>query len=814
MSDKPDNFDLPSSWMPLYEAPSREGLKTFPTAKDISASDVVEFDNIKGAENPEGKAAGGDGHAPYQSRFKGWVRTVALVVVLVFLPEQASWAFNYNPMTLWGSKDQPVVSVPPDASADEVVSARIAASVNQLLNQIAYKENTRVQLQLSDNRVSNPELSQRKLLIDSSTVFTQNRIRRITEWLQEPSIHPLNCGVYALKDILASYDVDASLEELSVSSLMVDLISDIVRPGEEKLKTSLFAISKIVDAYGIDLKAAKLEPANVVQLNTPFIANFDSEHFVTVKAIDDAQVYYSDIGREQVASKTEFIAQLSGFVLAPDLERQTDIAFEYVPDSMTPFVWGNKWVDKSDDLPGILSTGELIVGAVITAVTSFVGGAIGNVAISTILGTFAFSMGSSSFSGSLGEAIAVSCINNGGDAEACTSKANAWATGVSIGLSLGAAGLTAGSGGGEAKVDFSNFDWGAAIRGMATQGAIMAAEYGYAKVLDAALDKIAPNMDQYIKDGIVGISSSLAAQVTVLPLAGLIFEGTSAVTYKTAKDGTKVARTTAGKILAKLGSGVKTGWTMAWKSAVAGLAGLLVRLGMCELGELMVKGQVDENGKQKKNPFAGDSMLSQAIGMITQAVFLKAMEKGVLAEKAGRENVRNQAEQERTKAQNNKRQELESGREQTAKANAEIAKSQFFFDNPGVTEEEAQAEYTRVYEGSKAEISDLEIAKIKAAGDEAFYACYTKENVDEAVAEIKMYGKIAGSQEKDKAKVTIGSLGITEGSPLTQTQIDNATAEYGTLMAGAFSEYAKEEATAAINDKKVKGEIESSAKNE
>ena len=37
-------------------------------------------------------------------------------------------------------------------------------------------------------------------------------------------------------------------------------MNDIVRPGEAKLKTSLFAIKKIVDAYGLDLKAAKVAP--------------------------------------------------------------------------------------------------------------------------------------------------------------------------------------------------------------------------------------------------------------------------------------------------------------------------------------------------------------------------------------------------------------------------------------------------------------------------------------------------------------------------------------------------------------------------
>ena len=131
-------------------------------------------------------------------------------------------------------------------------------------------------------------------------MFTRNRIREITDWLKDPGIHPLNCGVYAMKDLLASQKVEVPLEELSVATLIVDLMSDIVKPGEPKLKTSLYAINKVAGAYGLDFKPAKLDPVDILKLKTPFIANFGSEHFVTVNAVDEKNVYFTDIGRAAV----------------------------------------------------------------------------------------------------------------------------------------------------------------------------------------------------------------------------------------------------------------------------------------------------------------------------------------------------------------------------------------------------------------------------------------------------------------------------------------------------------------------------------
>jgi len=61
---------------------------------------------------------------------------------------------------------------------------------------------------------------------------------------------------------------------------MVDIMGDVVKPGDPTLKTSLYSINKVVDAYGINFRAAKLHPKEVPKLETPFIASFSDEHFV------------------------------------------------------------------------------------------------------------------------------------------------------------------------------------------------------------------------------------------------------------------------------------------------------------------------------------------------------------------------------------------------------------------------------------------------------------------------------------------------------------------------------------------------------
>ena len=62
----------------------------------------------------------------FKSSFKAWIRTVALIVILVFTPEQISWAFHYNPAVLWGERKV-------DAYLGVKEAATISESIRDLL---------------------------------------------------------------------------------------------------------------------------------------------------------------------------------------------------------------------------------------------------------------------------------------------------------------------------------------------------------------------------------------------------------------------------------------------------------------------------------------------------------------------------------------------------------------------------------------------------------------------------------------------------------------------------------------------------------
>ncbi|HQP10577.1 MAG TPA: cysteine peptidase family C39 domain-containing protein, partial [Candidatus Omnitrophota bacterium] len=782
MSDKIDNYDLPGSWMVPYETPSREGLKTFPSAKDISAPDIMTYDSVNGSDQ-----------APaFRSRFSGWLRTVALIVVLVFLPEQVSWAFNYNPGTIWGSKDQPVVSVAPDASNDEIVSARIAASVNHLLNQVAYREKTRVQLQLSNNAIANPELGKRDLFIDSDTVFTKSRIRRITEWLQAPDIHPLNCGVYALKDILSGFDVDASLEELSVSSLMVDLLSDIVRPGEEKLKTSLFAISKIVDAYGLDLKSAKLAPADVLRLKTPFIANFGSEHFVTVNKIDGDQVQYSDIGSAQVSPKQDFISQLSGFVLAPDLEEQKDIAFEYVPDSMTPFIWGNKWISKADDLPGMYSTGSLVLNFVVSVGMSIIGGYLGSIGgggvnWSGVFGGLSYSFGSNSFTETLYYSEFVKCANAGGDAGDCADDAAATTETVSTWLSIGGMALSSASGGahdGHGLLQVILLDFGVIGIG----GGWLSTEVSSA-VTDWLDDLLPETMDSFWRELVISSVSSLAASVTfsfVSMSVNSIADGFSASDPADIAAGDpkitfswETVGQTFTEGLADLGISVA--------AQIGGqLASLGLRWGLSELGKAIWKGE-NEDGTEKANRFALDSQFSQVFGALVSSAVEGLIQKAVVSHAEKQAAKANIAKEEAANASTAEGEENVAQGSQDAISEAGKLAADKYIENNANLDPDSEA--------FKAGLKNA-VARAEQKAQREEYRKAVKEELQKIRATRKLANQLKEGKEA-KENITVGDITIDEGDLISETDIAKAKTQYVLLMESRFGNEAEARGNAA-----------------
>ena len=98
---------------------------------DVDPEENISWEEEKTFQSVEEVyAASWDKEKPFRSRFKNWIRTAALAVLIAFIPEQASWAFNYNPLVLWGNKVRATGQSPlqqtvqSDASQAEIISAR------------------------------------------------------------------------------------------------------------------------------------------------------------------------------------------------------------------------------------------------------------------------------------------------------------------------------------------------------------------------------------------------------------------------------------------------------------------------------------------------------------------------------------------------------------------------------------------------------------------------------------------------------------------------------------------------------------------
>ena len=64
----------------------------------------LDINNTGDLSEPQSGNAGLEDQKPFRSRFRAWIRVVAMAVVFVFVPEQVSWAVNYNPFVLWKEK--------------------------------------------------------------------------------------------------------------------------------------------------------------------------------------------------------------------------------------------------------------------------------------------------------------------------------------------------------------------------------------------------------------------------------------------------------------------------------------------------------------------------------------------------------------------------------------------------------------------------------------------------------------------------------------------------------------------------------------
>ena len=145
MTNEPNNLEHPENNEESLKKDSLSSSEDFSQVSQDQDAVNLEYEDKTFASAKDCYVTVNIPEAPYKSKFKKWIRAVAVVVLLTFIPDQVSWAFNYNPFVLWAGRIPQFASVGPmanmgqPATPQQMTSLQISQSVAHLLNQIANK---------------------------------------------------------------------------------------------------------------------------------------------------------------------------------------------------------------------------------------------------------------------------------------------------------------------------------------------------------------------------------------------------------------------------------------------------------------------------------------------------------------------------------------------------------------------------------------------------------------------------------------------------------------------------------------------------
>ena len=307
---------------------------------------------------------------PFHSSFKAWIRTVAFIVVAVFLPEQVSWAIEQDWRVLWpNSALASSVNAAGRLSggfapgyARNPININVPNTIKKLLQDINNKPITAIQL------APNVTVEMKAPLKMSGA-----RIEQIYQWLLGKP-----CGTKALYDYLKMRGAPADESDIAVLALSVDILNDVIRPegNPEVIKTSLLALSKASEFFNQKLIPVKLSTIDYrLSTNfTPFIAHFKNEHYVLVTQLSGEKAYFIDQHEEEFLPLEKFQEEFSGYALVEAANFQ-DGQMEIVPEEEAKSILGagRSYSGRSVNISGLFkkpSTLENVIG-----IGSAIGGA-------------------------------------------------------------------------------------------------------------------------------------------------------------------------------------------------------------------------------------------------------------------------------------------------------------------------------------------------------------------------------------------------------------------------------------------------------
>ncbi|MBU1125312.1 MAG: hypothetical protein KKC84_04750, partial [Candidatus Omnitrophica bacterium] len=312
----------------------------------------------------------------FHSHFKPWVRTVALAVAVMFIPEQFAHAIGFDAQVLWKVPEVYVPIIP-----QESPKGNLPGRIKNLLSDLSVQQKTSITL--------SPSVT---LKLQKPLSLSKERIAEIMRWLQGRP-----CGTKALIDLLRYYQIPFAEEEVAALALAVDIFHGItiLQGDPSQIKTSLYALGQAADFFGLKLSPVKigLSPNILQKCPIPFIAHLKNDHYILVTEAKEETVTFLDEHLKTQMSMEKFLAEFSGYTLVRTHHTKDSFA-EFLTDDHARSIMGARTNRiQHAHVGGIFkqrSWKEAAIGIGISAATSLIGGASSLKAVATAYATSQF----------------------------------------------------------------------------------------------------------------------------------------------------------------------------------------------------------------------------------------------------------------------------------------------------------------------------------------------------------------------------------------------------------------------------------------
>ncbi|MFA6349808.1 MAG: cysteine peptidase family C39 domain-containing protein, partial [Candidatus Omnitrophota bacterium] len=291
----------------------------------------------------------------FKSNFKLWIRTVAFIVVAIFMPEQVAQAAGFDASVIW---QRPAMAAGALAArtfapgyTKDLNALDIPLTIKQILKDVSNKPIDAIQL--------SPTVT---IKLDKPLKISNQKIEEIYNWLKGKP-----CGSKALYELLAYQGAKVTEQDIAVLALTVDILNGIIKPEGNPgvIKSSMYALSRASEFFGFKLYPVKLDLKGLSPKGTapmPFIAHLNSEHYILVTNITDDKVYFIEEHKEEFLPKEKFLSEFSGYALMPVVSSEA----QAISDVEAMKVMGARRRDQGMNTFGLVAGGMLFSQAKIS----------------------------------------------------------------------------------------------------------------------------------------------------------------------------------------------------------------------------------------------------------------------------------------------------------------------------------------------------------------------------------------------------------------------------------------------------------------